>query len=138
MSQGCSVVDYCLVSDSFVDRTAKFIVCDRVESPHMPMLFEIAYAQGRKAPTVTQSLSRLVWPRDNIRDFMEPFEGEGFRDKMALATEEIERCINNALNKFTDCPMNASACLRKRQTDDIRGKDVAFGLIENATRKRNC
>ena len=30
-THGCSVIDYSLVSDSFVDRVAKFAVCDRVE-----------------------------------------------------------------------------------------------------------
>ena len=103
MSHGCSVIDYCLVSDSFVDRTSKFTVCDRVESPHMPILFEITYAQDRKAPTVTQSVSRLVWRRDNIRDFIESFQGEGFREKMSHATDEIERCINNPLKEFNEC-----------------------------------
>ena len=31
-THGYSVIDYCLVSDSFVDRVAKFAVSDRVES----------------------------------------------------------------------------------------------------------
>ena len=52
-THGCSVSDYCLVFDSFVDRIAKFAVCDRVESSHMPRLFEIAVAQDRHGPTVT-------------------------------------------------------------------------------------
>ena len=33
---GCSVVDYCVVSEDFIDSVVKFRVCERIESPHMP------------------------------------------------------------------------------------------------------
>ena len=113
-THGCSVIDYCLVSDSFVDRVAKFAVCDRVESQHMPILFEITCAQGQNAATVTHPVERVVWHRDKIQGFIENIQGDSFKEKIAHATEEIEKCIDKALGELTDCLMNASACMRKK------------------------
>ena len=42
--------------------------------------------------------------------------GRQFQRKNPHATEEIDKCIGKALGEFTDCLMNASACLRKKQT----------------------
>ena len=50
-THGCSVVDYCAVSEDFTDSIVKFCVCEKkknkkkptknkqTESPHMPLLF---------------------------------------------------------------------------------------------------
>ena len=59
-THGCSVIYYCLVSDIFVDIVAKFAVCDRVESQHMPILFKITCAQGQSTATVMHPVERVV------------------------------------------------------------------------------
>ena len=115
-THGCSVIDYSLVSDSFADRVAKFTACDRVESQHMPKLFEITCAQGQSAATIMHLVERVVWHRNKIQGFIENIQGDSFKEKIAHATEEIDKCIGKALDEFTDCLMNASACLRKKQT----------------------
>ena len=115
-THGCSVIDYCLVSDSFVDRVAIFAVCDRVESQHMPILFEITCAQGQSAAIVMHPIERVVWHRDKIQGFIENIQGDNFKDKIAHATEEIDKCIDKALGEITDSLMNAIACMRKKQT----------------------
>ena len=62
------------------------------------------------------SVERIVWHRDKIQDFTENIQGERFKEKIAHATEEIDQCIDKALGELTDCLMNASACVRKKQT----------------------
>ena len=82
----------------------------------MPILFEITCAQGQSAAIVMHPIERVVWHRDKIQGFIENIQGDSFKDKIAHATEEIDRCIDKALGEITDCLMNASAYMRKRKT----------------------
>ena len=38
-NHGCSVVDYCAVSEDFIGNIVRFCVCERSESQHIPLLF---------------------------------------------------------------------------------------------------
>ena len=49
---GCSVVDYCAVSADFIGNIVRFCVCERIESQHLPLLFDISVAMStHSAPT---------------------------------------------------------------------------------------
>ena len=78
-THGCSVIDYCLVPNSFVDGVGKFAVCDRVESQHMPILFEITCAQWLSAATVMHPVERVVWHRDQMQGFTENIQGDSLK-----------------------------------------------------------
>ena len=82
----------------------------------MPILFEITCAQGQSAAIVMHPIERVVWHRDKTQGFIGNIQGDSFKDKIAHATEEIDRCIDKALGEITDCLMNAIACMRKKQT----------------------
>ena len=81
----------------------------------MPILFEITCAQGQSAAIVMHPIERVVWHRDKIQGFIENIQGDSFKDKIAHATEEIDKCIDKALGEITDCLMNAIACMRKKK-----------------------
>ena len=81
----------------------------------MPILFEITCAQGQSAAIAMHPIERVVWHRDKIQGFIENIQGDSFKDKIAHATEEIDRCIDKALGEITDCLMNASAYMRKKK-----------------------
>ena len=51
-NHGCSVVDYCAVSEDFIGNIVRFCVCERIEFQHMPLLFDISAAMPtHSAPT---------------------------------------------------------------------------------------
>ena len=82
----------------------------------MPKLFEITCAQGQSAATIMHPVERVVWHWNKIQGFIENIQGDSFKENIAHATEEIDKCIDKALGELTDCLMNASACMRKKQT----------------------
>ena len=58
------------------DRVEKSGVCERVESQHVPILFEITWAQEQSGATVTQPVERVVWHRDKMQDLIENIQGD--------------------------------------------------------------
>ena len=93
-THGCNVVDYCLVSDSFVDRVANFAVCDRVESQHMPILFEITCAQWQSAPTK----ERIMWHGHQMQGFIENIQGDSL--KTIFKSLMLQRRLTSVLTKL--------------------------------------
>ena len=80
----------------------------------MPILFEITCAQGQSAATVMHPVERVVWHSDKRQGFIENIQGDSFKENIAHATEDIDKCIDKALGELTDYLMNASACMRKK------------------------
>ena len=70
----------------------------------------------------------VVWHRDKIQGFIENIQGDSFKENIAHATEDIDKCIDKALGELTDCLMNASAYMRKKQTvgNTRQGGSVLF------------
>ena len=68
-NHGCSVVDYCAVSEDFTGNIVRFCVCGRIESQHMPFLFEISAAMPTHSVPTPVLTEKLVWQKDKVEDY---------------------------------------------------------------------
>ena len=64
----CSVVDYCAVSEDFIGNIVRFCVCERIESQHMPLLFEISAAMPAHSALTSFLTEKLVWQKDKVEE----------------------------------------------------------------------
>ena len=100
-NHGCSVVDYCAVSDDFIDNIVRFCVCERIEFQHMPLLFEISAAMPTYSASSPVLSEKLLWQKDKAEDLLCRVNSVSFKDKLAISTNSIDECIDRALREFT-------------------------------------
>ena len=114
--QGCSVVDYFLMSSSLLDFVHTLSADDRIESDHRPVeLYCNFYTdQNARLGEKTQGKKeKIFWCEEKLQDFKDYVTCVEFRDHVERATGMMDDCINASVEMFTQALLTAAGCMLK-------------------------
>ena len=111
---GSSVIDYCISSADLVGRVLSVVVAQRIESTHMPIESVLSLEKP-----VTQNdqpnlaFDKYIWQSDKANEFVQHIFSADSIDAIRVACELIETDINQAVECFCKCLLEAGKCMRK-------------------------
>ena len=89
--QGCSVVDYFLMSSSLLDFVHTFSVEDRIESDHMPVELYCNFYADQNAhlgEKLQAKKEKIFWCEEKVQDFKDYVTFVEVRDKLCLGNAD--------------------------------------------------
>ena len=114
--QGCSVVDYFLMSSSLLDFVHTLSVEDRIESDHMPVeLYCNFYTDqnARLGEKIPGKKEKIFWCEEKVNDVKDYVTSVEFRDHVERAIGMMDDCINASIEIFTQALLTAAGCMLK-------------------------
>ena len=114
--QGCSTVDYFLVSYEISRIIEHFTVADRIESDHMPI--ELSCSALSSEDSGSQSIpqiitEKIIWQPSKIQMFQQCIDSPQFHDDLAHACLTLDYSIEDSLDIFNGALLAAANCMLK-------------------------
>ena len=114
--QGCSVIDYFIISDSLCSMSSHMSVESRVESSHMPVTCSLQCVLDTPVAGEAEPLyiHKLQWSADHVNTFREALLSEEVGQQLSEARSLIFQSVDVAIESFSSCLKTVAACMQKR------------------------
>ena len=136
---GCSVVDYFIVSRSFLHRCISLKIIPLIETKHLALELFIDSKGSNRSDVYKidniQYLQKYKWNSKLSNTFVEKMKSSHVDDKIRTATELIDTDVNMAILKFNECFTYAGECMMKRIKIGSQRRNVWFDLECSQSRK---
>ena len=125
---GASTVDYFIMSYELLASTklASLNIDNRIDSDHLPVALEVRlpYCSGKQNDQSDDCDTRfekqsftekIMWDKEKENEFCSNFNSPDAKEILTSADKELsEGNIEKALNRFVDCLLMASSCMKKK------------------------
>ena len=113
---GCSVVDYFILSNSLLNLVSRMSVGERIESKHMPIELVLKCKTGSTPNKDVQTeikIEKYVWDKERATEYINSITSPPLQGLLSEAADLVDQDIDESLSKLTDAILTAGSCMKK-------------------------
>ena len=112
-SNGCSVIDYFIISHEIESKVIDLCITERFESKHMPVV--ITVGQPLSVPENKSCvIEKLIWNDDFKSVFEAEIQGSEFQHVISNAAARLPHSIDDAISCLSNGLVNAAECMKRK------------------------
>jgi len=140
-TNGCSVIDYFLVSTSLLPHCENLVIKQMIESKHALVEFclsvstDVNITSPTSAHRPTSTVTKYKWNDDRKELFFNNMCAESVKETLQEADSLVNCDANLALRKFNECFIFAGDCMKKTIVIGSERRQVWFDLECRESRK---
>ena len=120
---GCSVIDYFLLSSNFfalLNECCSLDIMENIDSYHLPVKLSIGFQDENESKNCglnngkCMNIEKMVWNPTNENIYKASLDSLEVQNKLDTAISLISSDVDKALKMFNECIKDASVCMRKK------------------------
>ena len=114
VSNGCSVIDLFIVSDSILNYCHEFIINPMIEFKHCAVTLSLlsSFTSRKNVNSKNVSLIKYKWNNNKRSNFVDKLNSQELHLLLDESTSAIESDINQAISLFNDAILLAGQCMK--------------------------